>query len=117
MSVTEPAGEQAYNFPELLSKLNQTARELDKAIAERDRLERQLQARTWTLPDQPGPEVTAVRDQFGQVFERDEWLDRPVVRWVGTAFADDPEVPDLVLTWEVLFRYHAPLTDVSGAES
>jgi hypothetical protein len=40
MSVTEPSGEQTYNFPELLSKLNQTARERDKAIVERNQVER-----------------------------------------------------------------------------
>ena len=62
MSVTEPAGEQAYNFPELLSKLNQTARERDKAIAERDRALSQLASLHAQLAAEAG--VTARRCEY-----------------------------------------------------
>ena len=73
--------------------------------------------RVWTLPDEPGPEVTAVRDQFGQRFERGDAYDgehEPESVWVGTAFTTEADVPELVLSWETLYRNHAPLVDATA---
>jgi hypothetical protein len=79
--------------------------------------------RMWALHPEPGPEVTAVIDRFGQRFERgtaynDDGTEEEI--WFGTLFASDDgeegweEVPDLHLPWDLLMRNHSPLTDASG---
>lgn len=67
----------------------------------------------WTLPPEPGLEVTRVLDKFGQHFEREDAQDGGA--WVGTTFRDEPDVPDLVLEWSILMAYHSPLTDATPA--
>ena len=67
--------------------------------------------RTWELPPEPSNEITAVRDRYGQIFQRVEDPDRPRVTWHGTTFLDDPDVPDFVLGWPML------LSDLGLTES
>jgi hypothetical protein len=58
------------------------------------------QPRTWALPDEPGPEVTAVRTCFGTRYVRagDAWS---AVKHHG------------VFRWDELIRY-GPLTDATA---
>lgn len=80
-------------------------------------------SQVWAFPPEPGEEVTAVVDRFGQRFERDAAYDPTGTEgqiWFGTLFTGDDEwaeVPDLHLFWEQLMRYHAPLTDATGLRS
>lgn len=80
--------------------------------------------RVWALEPEPGPEVKAVVDRFGQRFERgtaynDDGTEEEI--WFGTVFASDDgeegweEVPDLQLPWDLLMRNHSPLTEVETA--
>jgi hypothetical protein len=69
--------------------------------------------RTWSLPPEPGPEVTRVLDRYGQYFERDDDLDE--VQWIGQTFTGDGDVDDLVLPWGLLMAYQSPLTDATPA--
>ena len=59
--------------------------------------------RRWALPDEPGPEVTAVRDRDGDVWYRtvDGWKLNPDPMYVGD-------------TWAQVLQ-NAPLTDVTPA--
>jgi len=73
MSVTESSGEQTYNFPELLSKLNQTARERDFARTYADAIAKkhaQLRIHIQGVIDLLGPdcgiEWAAIRDLLQQ---------------------------------------------------
>lgn len=63
--------------------------------------------RTWSLPAEPGPEVTAVRDRHGRIWTRepDGWIyrDRPAFVYR--------------LPWHGLFMQgHGPLTDATQEE-
>lgn len=69
--------------------------------------------RTWTLPPEPGLEVTRVMDQYGQHFERQHGEHPGDDLWSGTTFAGDADVPDLELEWPMLMAYQAPLTDAT----
>jgi hypothetical protein len=66
----------------------------------------------WSMPDQPGPEVTAVRDRLGVRWRRDDDL------WWGdightVSVGDEDHGYEDYRTWsEVLAR--GPLTDASG---
>jgi len=71
--------------------------------------------RTWTLPPEPGLEVTRVVDQFGQYFERHHDEHPGDDEWIGQVFAGDGDVPDLQLEWAMLMAYQAPLTDATPA--
>ena len=66
--------------------------------------------RVWELLAEPGPEVTAVRDQSGHLWTRepDGWIYR-----TGTYTGRGVEIV-YRLQWPSLYRYHAPLTDASG---
>jgi hypothetical protein len=70
-------------------------------------------SRTWSLPPEPGLDVTRVLDAYGQYFERqhDEHPGDDV--WIGQTFAGDGDVPDLELEWPMLMAYQSPLTDAT----
>ena len=59
---------------------------------------------TWGIPEEPGPEVTAVRDRHGDVWKRegDAWR---FARRLGA-----------LSTWDGLLRHEGPLTDASDEE-
>ncbi len=62
--------------------------------------------RTWQLPDEPGPEVTAVRDRDGH-------------RWVRFAFGwrlDVPKRPGHGREWQALLYDRAPLADATPVD-
>lgn len=68
----------------------------------------------WSLPPEPGPEVTRVVDQYGQHFERQFNGQHGLEdEWIGQTFAGDGDVDDLVLEWPMLMCYHAPLSDAT----
>lgn len=73
--------------------------------------------RTWTLPPEPGLEVTRVLDAYGQYFERGQDEHPGADTWIGQVFAGDADVPDLELEWPMLMAYQAPLTDATPARS
>jgi hypothetical protein len=60
--------------------------------------------RRWALPDEPGPEVTAVRDRLGRIWSR--------VR--GLPLWGSPETGS-VLPFVDLLDHYGPLTDVTPA--
>jgi len=70
-------------------------------------------SRTWTLPPEPGLEVTRVLDQDGQYFERQHDEHPGDDMWIGQTFAGEADVDDLELEWPMLMAYHSPLTDAS----
>ncbi len=68
--------------------------------------------RTWSIPDEPGPEVTAVRDRRGFRWERiPDWPG-----WSAKAITDAngcyPE--DRTDEWGDVLAWHGPLTDASA---
>jgi hypothetical protein len=69
--------------------------------------------RVWAMPEEPGPEVTRVRDIYGQTFTRDDGDEHgSVPAWLGDAFADEDDIPDLHLPWKELLAELGPLTEV-----
>ena len=56
--------------------------------------------RTWSLPAEPGPEVTALRDSAGDIWNRHN------DRWCFTS--------GVTLAWVDLLFAWAPLTDATG---
>ncbi len=75
--------------------------------------------RVWAMPPEPGPDVTRVRDTYGQCFERADAIDEhgSVPVWVGDTFTDWLDIPDLCLSWKQLMEHHAPLTEVDGSQT
>lgn len=65
--------------------------------------------RTWSLPPDPGPDVTAVRDRQGRVWTREE------DGWIYRESRPSPRI-DVVYrtTWAGLFMQgHSPFTDAT----
>jgi hypothetical protein len=77
----------------------------------------QAAPRVWAMPEEPGPDVTRVRDVYGQCFERADAIDEhgSIPVWVGDTFTTEADVPDLYLSWKQLMAGHAPLTEVDGS--
>lgn len=71
---------------------------------------------TWDLLPEPGPEVTRLKDRFGQYFNRQHHVCGPDL-WIGTTFEDDPDIPDLELEWPQLMGHHAPLANATPADA
>ena len=69
-------------------------------------------ARTWSLPAEPGPEVTAVRCGC--------WPCRLIQPWRrrnGEWYASTPEPAQHGLAWRWLVHDHGPLVDATGEQS
>jgi hypothetical protein len=74
--------------------------------------------RVWAMPPEPGPEVARVRDVYGQCFTRDDGDEHgSVPAWLGDAFADEDDIPDLHLSWKELLAELGPLTEVDGSQT
>jgi hypothetical protein len=75
--------------------------------------------RVWAMPEEPGPDVSRVRDTYGQHFGRAEAIDEHGSEpgWLGETFATEADVPDLFLSWKQLMATHAPLTEVPACST
>lgn len=60
--------------------------------------------KTWTLPPEPGPEVTHVKDRYRDVWRRGNGV------WVYRNSVGN----EAIWPWNVLFEKGYPLTDVSA---
>ncbi len=61
--------------------------------------------RVWVAPPEPGPEVTAVRDRRGRLWQRGNFADWAIVpRWFEGPYR---------MSWVALFFECGPLTDAS----
>lgn len=67
-------------------------------------------ARIWSLPDEPGPNVTRLRDRNGDTWYRDPVADDP---W--TEFEDGEDSTHV--SWEQLVTELGPLTDITPADA
>lgn len=87
------------------------------AEVERYRAAAKPAPRVWAMPSEPGPDVIRVRDVYGQCFERADAIDENGSEpgWLGDAFTNEADVPDLFLSWKTLMAHHAPLTEVVDA--
>lgn len=74
--------------------------------------ETQALPRTWSVPAEPGPEVTAVRDREGTVWNRQPWPYLPNGAKGSGAFvwANTRER----MRWRMLVHDHGPLTDATA---
>lgn len=66
---------------------------------------------TWTMPAEPGPEVTHVRDRDGRVWRQPALGYPNPDQWAGNWRTSDNQ---LATTWTDLVAGFGPLTDASN---